>query len=64
MCADVHFQAIVLAERFVTVGALVWTLTCGTKDNVIQMRLILNRSAQQEDIYSHTHIAHMLTYFP
>lgn len=27
VCADVHLQAIVLAECFVTVGALVWTLT-------------------------------------
>lgn len=27
VCADVHLQAIVLAERFVTVGALVWPLT-------------------------------------
>lgn len=25
--ADVHFQAVVFAERFVTVGALVGTLT-------------------------------------
>lgn len=31
VCADVHFQAIVLAERFVTVGALVRTFTYGTK---------------------------------
>lgn len=27
VCADVHFQAVVFAERFVTVGTLVGTLT-------------------------------------
>lgn len=33
VCADVHLQAIVLAERFVTVRALVWTLTWGTENH-------------------------------